>query len=242
MTFTTYQIEGQAGNSLIAAFPGDSLPGGTSQRTNNATTPANGSRISSNNEVSLVDSYTIIKTDTPSDNVTPEEILAYLSQEVDSSHVSDSTEGGNEVITRAMFVAELYSLEGSPAIRGAERFTDVAVGAWYHNAVQWAASNGIIAGVGDNRFIPTRPISRQELAIVLANYAAYKNHSLPENRPAPSFTDANLIKPWAASSVLNMYQAGLFSIENNEFSPNGTSKRSEVLQLLDDYRRFIVGG
>ena len=80
LTFTTYQIEGQAGNSLVQAFPGDSLPGATSQRDNNSTTPANGARISAYNDVSVVDSYTIIKTDKASRDVSPTEILSYLAQ------------------------------------------------------------------------------------------------------------------------------------------------------------------
>ncbi|MCL2045230.1 MAG: S-layer homology domain-containing protein [Oscillospiraceae bacterium] len=241
LTFTTYQIEGRAGNSLIQAFPGDSLPGGTSQRVNNATTPANGSRINSSNDVSLVDSYTIIKTDTPSENVTAAEILAYLAQEVDLTNVADAVDSANDVVTRAMFIAELYNLEGSPSARGAERFSDVSVGDWYYSAVQWAASNGIVAGVGDNRFIPTRPITRQEIAIVLNNYATFKNHSLVESRPAPTFADSSQIKAWAMAPVLKLYQAGLFTVENNRFMPYGTSTRSEVLQLLDDYRSLIAG-
>ena len=242
LTFTTYQIEGQAGNSLIQAFPGDNLPGGTSQRVNNATTPANGSRITAQNDISLVDSYTIIKTDKPSDTVTPAEILAYLAQEVATSNIPETTGGDNEVVTRAMFVAELYNLDGNPAVSGSERFSDVVASEWYYNAVQWASSIGITSGVGDGRFVPTRPITRQEMAVALYNYAAFKGYEIPETRPAAVFTDSNRIHEWAATPVRALYQAGLFSVVNNEFLPHGTSTRAEVSLLFENVRRLLAGG
>ena len=48
--------------------------------------------------------------------------------------------------TRGMIVTILYRLAGSPAVTAASGFTDVAPGAYYADAVAWAAANGIVNG------------------------------------------------------------------------------------------------
>ena len=56
--------------------------------------------------------------------------------------------------TRGMIVTILYRLAGSPAATAAAGFVDVAAGAWYADAVNWANANGIVTGYGDG---PLRP-------------------------------------------------------------------------------------
>jgi len=65
-----------------------------------------------------------------------------------------------------------------PAVQtgGAERrglFPDVPASAWYFDAVTWAAVNGLIEG-HNGRFDPNRAITRQEMAVMLGNYANFK--------------------------------------------------------------------
>ena len=45
-------------------------------------------------------------------------------------------------------------------------FTDVPSNAWYAKAVNTLASMGIISGVGDDKFLPNRPITRAELSLI----------------------------------------------------------------------------
>ena len=182
-----------------------------------------------------------IKTDEPSESVTAGDIMSYLAQSTDSSRPLDDANNANEKVTRAMFVEELYKLDGSSAVSDTETFNDVTANAWYHNAVQWAVNNGIIGGVGDGRFIPTRPITRQEMAAMLYKYAALKNYDIPELRPAIVFADINQINEWAAIPAQVMYQAGLFSADNNEFRPYATSTRAEVTLLFENIRRLLAG-
>lgn len=67
-----------------------------------------------------------------------------------------NTFGPDLTTTRGMIVTILYSLEGTPAVSTASGFTDVAPGAYYANAVTWAAGNGIVAGYGGGLFGPRR--------------------------------------------------------------------------------------
>ena len=61
---------------------------------------------------------------------------------------------------RAMLVTVLYRLEGQPEV-GENRFTDVADGKWYTNAIAWAAENGIVLGRDETTFDPYANISRE---------------------------------------------------------------------------------
>lgn len=74
-------------------------------------------------------------------------------------------------MTRAMLVTVLWRYAGSPA--GWENpFTDVPNGSWFTQAVAWAAENGIVNGVGNNKFEPDSNITREQMAAILFRYAA----------------------------------------------------------------------
>ena len=85
------------------------------------------------------------------------------------SGTSTDTFAPNATLTRAMVAQMLYSLEGKPAAGRAD-FADVAEGAWYADAISWAAGEGIVSGYGDT-FGPNDPITREQLAAILYRYA-----------------------------------------------------------------------
>jgi hypothetical protein len=140
-----------------------------------------------------------------------------------------------------MFVTVLHKLEGGPAPDGSGRFTDVALTAWYHDPVQWAAENGIVSGVGGGRYDPDRPITRQEMATMLMNYANFKGYDIPQNRPLLPLTDLNQIDMWAETPSLRLIEAGVLNGSNNEFRPKDTATRAEVAQMFKNFLRFVLG-
>ena len=77
-------------------------------------------------------------------------------------------------MTRAMLVTVLWRLAGAPAPKGANTFADVPGGAWYTDAVTWAAENGVVAGIGGGRFAPNGSVTREQTAVILFNYAQSK--------------------------------------------------------------------
>ena len=54
------------------------------------------------------------------------------------------------------------------------QFGDVVADAWYADAVNWAAGSGIVSGYGDGRFGPNDAVTREQLAVMLYNYAKWK--------------------------------------------------------------------
>ena len=77
----------------------------------------------------------------------------------------------NEGTTRAMLMTMLYRLSGSPSVKTDAGFSDVEAGAWYANAVNWAAEAGITLGKGDGSFGVNDPLTRQDCAVMLYRMA-----------------------------------------------------------------------
>ena len=83
----------------------------------------------------------------------------------------------NGQLTRAMFAAVLYRLEGSPAVSYTDAFSDVAQGEWFTDAVIWANQNGVVSGFNDGTFGGNGTLTREQLASMLYRYANYKGIS-----------------------------------------------------------------
>ena len=63
---------------------------------------------------------------------------------------------------------------------GGSAFTDVENGAWYADAVAWAAANDIVNGTSATTFAPNSPITREQMAAILYRYAAYKGYDVSQ--------------------------------------------------------------
>ena len=152
--------------------------------------------------------------------------------------VADGQFGPNLQLTRGMLVTILGRLEGFDASKyTTSGFSDVSADAWYAASVQWAAEMGIVSGVGDGKFAPDQAITREQLAAILANYAAKKNIELKDG-PSVKFADSNKISPWAASAMDAMVKASIIrGNADGTLNPQGTATRAEVATML---QRFIV--
>ena len=141
----------------------------------------------------------------------------------------------NISLSRAMLVAVLHRLEGSPAASAGD-FTDVAEGDWYAQAVNWAASVGVVNGFDDGTFQPNAAITREQLAAVLRNYAAYKGLDVSASGSLSTFTDAARVSDWAKESVEWAVGSGLLGgYEDSTLQPQGTTTRAEVASVLQRY-------
>ena len=83
--------------------------------------------------------------------------VAYVAENGIMSGTDGSRFSPNGTLTRAMLSQILYAMEDKPAVSGAATFSDVAAGAWYADAVNWTAAQGIVAGMGENSFAPDAP-------------------------------------------------------------------------------------
>ncbi len=137
-------------------------------------------------------------------------------------------------MTRGMFATVLSRLDGADLTRyNVSPFDDVAITEYYARPIAWAANNGIVTGIGDNRFAPDKSITREEMAIILANYIRDKSLKLPQNGSVTPFSDSDEFSPWAAKAIADMRRLGLINGKgNNSYDPQGKATRAEVAQII----------
>ena len=154
------------------------------------------------------------------------------------SGTSDTTFSPNTGMTRGMFVTALGRLAGiNPDSYKTGKFTDVKADAYYAPYVNWAAQTGIVEGVTVITFAPDTNINREQMAVIMKNYAAKLGYTIPKTLKAVTFADNASISSWAKEAVKSMQQAGILAGKtNNRFDPAGTATRAEVATVL---RRFV---
>ena len=154
------------------------------------------------------------------------------------SGTSDTTFSPDTGMTRGMFVTALGRLAGiNPDSYQTGKFTDVKADAYYAPYVNWAAQTGIVEGVTATTFAPDTNINREQMAVIMANYAKKLGYDLPKTLQAVTFADNAQISSWAKNAVRAMQQAGILAGKNgNKFDPKGTATRAEVATVL---RRFV---
>ena len=154
------------------------------------------------------------------------------------SGTSATTFSPNTGMTRGMFVTALGRLAGvDPTDYQASRFTDVKEDAYYAPYVNWAAKTGVVSGTTDTTFAPDTNINREQMAVIMKNYAAKLGYTIPKTLEAVNFADSAGISSWAKEAVKSMQQAGILAGKtNNCFDPAGTATRAEVAAVL---RRFV---
>jgi hypothetical protein len=145
-------------------------------------------------------------------------------------------------MTRAMFVTVLSRIAKADLTTfttGA--FDDVPSGEWYSAPVAWAAKNGIVEGVGGNNFAPNQAITRQEMAVMLNNYAEFAKITL-KSGSAVTFADEAEIASWAKDAVAKFAAAELLNgVGENKFAPLNTATRAEVATLLTRFDKAYTG-
>ena len=161
--------------------------------------------------------------------------VAYVYGQGIMTGTSDREFSPNLTTTRGMIVSILNRLEGGPTAEAAG-FTDVADGDWYADAVKWAASEGIVAGYEDQTFRPNDPITREQLAAMLMNYAAWKGEDVSARADLSSYNDAASVSSWAAETVQWAVAEGLISgMPGNLLEPQGSATRAQVAAILERF-------
>ena len=151
--------------------------------------------------------------------------------------VADKTFAPADNMTRAMFVTVLFRFHGAKGDRSQSAFTDVAPGEWYTDAINWAAANRIVDGVGNGKFAPNDPITRAQMCTMIERYLAlYKKAwkvTLPETGSVSVMVDESAIPAYALAAVKQCQRHGLVNgFEDGTFRPNDLSTRAQVAAVI----------
>lgn len=180
--------------------------------------------------------------DVPSDHWA-NEAVQYVYEEGLMDGVGPTTFAPGGTLTRAMFVTILGRQDGvAEDSQGENPFTDVADGQWYTPYVTWAAQEDIVGGYGDNRFGPTDPITREQMAAILYRYAQYKGYDTSETGSLDTFPDAGEVSEYAVAPMEWTVGTGLIAgMEDNTLRPQGTATRAQAATLLMRFCETVVG-
>lgn len=148
-------------------------------------------------------------------------------------------------VDRAMAVTMLYRFEGEPAFMNDNTYTDVVRESYYEKAVVWASGKGIVQGYGNDEFGPDDPVTREQLAAMLFNYAKkYKEYdvSVGENTNILSYEDAFDISEYAYSAIQWACGAGIMQGDDNGcIRPGDNASRSELAELFRKFDENVAG-
>ena len=158
------------------------------------------------------------------------------------SGTGKTTFSPNTTLTRGMFVTALGRLAGiDPADYKNGKFTDVKTDAYYAPYVNWAASKGIVGGTTSSTFAPDTNINREQMAVIMKNYADKMGYSIPKTLEAVTFADNAQISSWAKNAVKAMQQTGVLSGKaNNLFDPKGNATRAEAATVLHRFVEIVI--
>lgn len=104
-------------------------------------------------------------------------------------------------------------------------YTDVNAGDWFNNAISTLSNAGIVTGYNDGTFRPNQPITRGEMAKIIANFANL-------NKGTKSFTD--LSGHWSKTYVeLAAGNGWIAGYPDGSFRPDQKITRAETVTMIN---------
>ena len=140
-------------------------------------------------------------------------------------------------ITRGMIVTILYRMEGEPTVTSGKDFPDVSIKQYYGNAVKWASAKNIVNGYNNGNFGPNDNITREQLAVILNNYAKNKGKNVNKTADISKYNDWYKITGYARPAMNWAVATGVINGKYNgtKVDPQGTATRAEATAMIYNY-------
>ena len=152
------------------------------------------------------------------------------------SGTGDEVFSPDAVLSRAMFVQILYTADLADEKYSKSSFFDVDTGKWYFNAAEWAYKSGYTSGTGNGYFSPDSPVTREQLALFLYNYAKSKGAKLTASSSLSKFSDRAKISSWAKTAVSWAVAEGfLAGTGDNMISPKAGASRAQSAVVISQF-------
>ncbi|MFC5404907.1 invasin domain 3-containing protein [Cohnella soli] len=147
-------------------------------------------------------------------------------------------------ITRAELAALVARALGLPAIQNTSGFSDVAKDSWYSGAVNAVQASGIMGGLKDGIFGPSRIVTRQEAIVTIVRALQFVEGGSSSTTGEPvdlsAYVDGNQVADWAKEAVRAAIGNGLLKGDGNRLLPDKPLTRAETAALLG--RMLIKAG
>ena len=147
--------------------------------------------------------------------------------------------------TRAQIVQILYNLQGEPEVSGPMPFDDV-FNHWAEKPILWAYQTGVVAGTSDTTFDPDKPVTREQIAVILMGYVdrILKLEHTWEPADLSGYPDAGSVSGWAKDALADAVALGLISGASNGgqtyLDPQGGASREQVATILMEFCKNVM--
>ena len=140
----------------------------------------------------------------------------------------------SESLARAQFAIILHRMNGTPAVDYTARFRDVGEGAWYTDAILWAADPGVVTGYSNGNFGPGDNINREQMAVMMYRYAAYKGYDTSVKADFGQYQDAGRVSDFAQEAMQWAVGEQIITGKYNEtqLDPQGNASRAECATIM----------
>ena len=113
-------------------------------------------------------------------------------------------------------------------------FNDVQDHHWYDEAVHWAEDHGIVGGYPDGSFQGDKNVSREELVVMLWNYAG--KQASEDDSHVDAFNDAANVSDWAKAAMNWALENGILGGKGGKMlDPTGMATRAELAQMIKNF-------
>lgn len=135
--------------------------------------------------------------------------------------------------TRAQLVTFLWRAVGSPVVNYAMNFTDVDGGAYYAEAVRWAASEKVVEGTTAETFAPDAAVTRAQVVTMLYRFAKAQGMDTTQGGMAiREFDDFDAVPAYALEAMDWAVNAGVLKGDNNRLLPQDNCTRAQIVTML----------
>ena len=156
--------------------------------------------------------------------------------------------GPEDTFTRAQAVITLFRMAGGTeaypeysegsGISYSTSFNDVDPDSYYAYAVKWAEATGVVEGYqdGSGKFGPEDPVTREQFAQMLANYAAKTGVDVDAaEADLSAYPDAGSIDSWAYEAMEWAVSEGIMG-GNTTLNPTDLIQRAEVAKMVVSFQ------
>ena len=144
----------------------------------------------------------------------------------------------NGLTTRAQLVTILWRMNGSPAAETSADFTDTKEH-WAKSAIDWAAENDIVNGMGEGLFAPDQSITREQLVTIFYRYCKEYLElevGIDDQSPLDTFSDADQVSDWALDAmkwaVLTRLISGVGTPDGPQLQSPGHATRAQIARII----------
>ncbi len=113
----------------------------------------------------------------------------------------------------------------------AENFADVSASDYFASELAIARNNGIVGGIGDNKYAPRNNITRQDMMVIV--YRALQKLNVGFGAcDEPQYPDFTTVASYAKEAVSTLIGAGLVNGKSGKIAPADYTTRAEVAVLI----------